>query len=97
MHVTSSGTLNTHTHTDTHTHTHTGWLTVGPEITSSNFSKELYSSFFTGTDGFLMGQIDEIESKRPKTPPPRGGGRGSGRGRGATSGPGRGRGRGSGF
>ena len=65
-------------------------------MTSSNYSKELYNSFFEGPEGFLLGQMDEIESRRPKTPPPRGGGRGGGRGtpgrggRGAMTGPGRG-------
>ena len=68
-------------------------------MTSSNYSKDLYLSFFEGPDGFLLGQLEEIESRRPKTPPPRGGrgggrgtpGRGGGRG---MSGPGRGGGRG---
>ncbi len=68
----------------------TGWLTIGSEVTSSNYSQELYNSYFPGVDGFLLGQMDEIESRRPKTPPPRGG-RGGGRGRGS----GRGRGRGT--
>ena len=57
-----------------------GWLTVGPDLTSSNFSKEIYQSFFDGPDGTLLGHSDEIEARRPKTPPlkPRGtrGGRG---------------------
>ncbi len=71
-----------------------GWLTVGPDMTSSNFSKEHYLSFFDGPDGNLLGHSDEIETRRPKTPPlkPRGtrGGRGGvtrgamGMGRGVT-------------
>ena len=61
-----------------------GWLTLGPHLTSSNFSKELYSSFFEGPDGHLLPFSEEIETLRPKTPPmkSRGGGRGQGTGRG---------------
>ena len=61
-----------------------GWLTIGPDLTSSNYSKEKYLSFFEGPDGYLLGHSDEIESMRPKTPPmkSRGGGRGGGPGRG---------------
>lgn len=67
-----------------------GWLTIGSEVTSSNYSQELYNSYFTGVDGFLLGQLDEIESRRPKTPPPRGGRGGGTRGRGTSRGRGRG-------
>ena len=63
---------------------------MGPDLTSSNYSKEKYLSFFEGPDGCLLGQTDETESRRPKTPPmkSRGGGHGGGSGRGG----GRGRG-----
>ena len=56
----------------------TGWLTLGPNLSSSNFHRETYLSFFEGENGFLLSQEDEIETLRPKTPPPksRGGGRG---------------------
>lgn len=61
-----------------------GWLTIGPDLTSTNYSKELYLSYFDGADGYLLGHSDEIESRRPKTPPMKGrggrGGRGGGRG-----------------
>lgn len=74
-----------------------GWLTIGPELTSSNFQKELYLSFFEGVDGHLLAHSEEIESLRPKTPPlKRGGGRGRGRGTGrGGGGPGGGVGQGS--
>lgn len=57
---------------------------MGPDLTSSNYSKEKYLSFFEGSDGCLLGQSDDIESMRPKTPPmkSRGGGRGGGPSRG---------------
>ena len=65
-------------------HMYVGWLTIGPDLTSSNYAKEKYLSFFEGADGYLLGHSDEIESMRPKTPPmkTRGGGRGGGSGRG---------------
>ena len=64
-----------------------GWLTLGPSLTSSNFQKELYLSFFEGQDGNLLGYSEEIDNLRPKTPPPKTrGGRGGrgGIGRGAS-------------
>ena len=59
-----------------------GWLTLGPDLTMSNYDKMTYSSYFT--DGQLTtGCSERIESLRPKSPPPKaGGGRGRGRGRG---------------
>ena len=65
-----------------------GWLTIGPNLTSSNFQKDLYLSFFEAADEYLLGQSDNIESLRPKTPPlkGRGGGRGQGTGRGGLAG-----------
>lgn len=57
---------------------YTGWLTLGPNLSSSNFHKETYCSFFEGENNFLLPQQDEIENLRPKTPPPKG--RGIGRG-----------------
>ena len=70
----------------------TGWLTIGPGLTSSNFSKELYQSQFEGPEGYLLQHSEEIEALRPKTPPPKGG-RGGGGVRGGRGGRG-GRGRG---
>lgn len=62
-----------------------GWLTVGPELTNSNFNSELYQSYFA--EGAATGCTSRIESLRPKSPPPnskviRGRGRGFARGRG---------------
>ena len=67
----------------------TGWLTLGPSLSSSNFHKETYHSFFDGGENsFLLSQVDEIENLRPKTPPPKG--RGASRGGGVSAGLGRG-------
>ncbi|CAG0914882.1 unnamed protein product [Notodromas monacha] len=46
-----------------------GWLTVGPDLTNSNFSKATYSSYFA--DSTTTGCSDKIESLRPKSPPPK--------------------------
>lgn len=47
-----------------------GWLTVGPELTNSNFNSELYNDNFNsnGTD-YLTGCTARIEALRPKSPP----------------------------
>ena len=77
--------------------TYSGWLTIGPSLTSSNFSREVYQSYFDSGDGHLLKHSEEIEALRPKTPPPKGarGGLGGGRGGGMRGGRGgRGRGRG---
>lgn len=64
-----------------------GWVTVGPELTSSNYSAEQYHSYFSqGPEEFLVGSTDNIEQLRPKSPPANkmkaqaSGGRGRGRG-----------------
>lgn len=59
-----------------------GWLTLGPDLTMSNYDASLYNSYFA--DGNMTtGCTDRIESLRPKSPPPKAGGRGrGGRGRG---------------
>ncbi|XP_023304760.2 N6-adenosine-methyltransferase non-catalytic subunit [Lucilia cuprina] len=63
-----------------------GWLTVGPELTNSNFNAELYQTYFA--EAPATGCTTRIESLRPKSPPAnskiiRGRGRGFGpRGRG---------------
>ena len=75
-----------------------GWLTVGPDLTSSNFDPEQFGGYFnTDPDAYLTGCTDEIERLRPKSPPPKvrkddgsQSGRGGGRGRGGGGGPGRG-------
>lgn len=68
-----------------------GWLTIGPELTNSNFNSDLYLSFFTPTT-LTTGCTDRIEALRPKSPPAKGKGNSSGRGR-ANFQRGRGRGR----
>jgi mRNA (2'-O-methyladenosine-N6-)-methyltransferase len=46
-----------------------GWLSVGHELTNSNFNKQAYWSFFSKT-GHLTGTTERIEALRPKSPPP---------------------------
>jgi mRNA (2'-O-methyladenosine-N6-)-methyltransferase len=76
-----------------------GWLTLGPELTNSNFNCDTYASYFNkGPTDYLTGCTERIEALRPKSPTPhskggpspgggppsRGGfGRGEHRGRGA--------------
>lgn len=67
-----------------------GWLTLGPELTNTNFNADLYCGYFNGTN-LTTGCTDRIEALRPKSPPPKGKGGNSGRGRGSFL---RGRGRG---
>ncbi|XP_074084415.1 N(6)-adenosine-methyltransferase non-catalytic subunit METTL14 isoform X1 [Macrotis lagotis] len=67
-----------------------GWLTVGPNLTNSNFNAETYASYFSIPNSPLTGCTEEIERLRPKSPPPksksdRGGGAPRGGGRGGTS------------
>nr|XP_036214661.1 N6-adenosine-methyltransferase non-catalytic subunit isoform X2 [Bactrocera oleae] len=62
-----------------------GWLTVGPELTNSNFNADLYQTYFA--EAPATGCTSRIESLRPKSPPAnskalRGRGRGFPRGRG---------------
>ncbi|XP_070545428.1 N(6)-adenosine-methyltransferase non-catalytic subunit METTL14-like [Ptychodera flava] len=65
-----------------------GWLTVGPQLTNSNYNSESYKSNFLKTpNGHLTGCPEDIERLRPKSPPPKikgegqgSGGRGGGRG-----------------
>lgn len=44
-----------------------GWLSVGPDLSDSNFNKELFKGLFSS--GNLTGTTDRIELLRPKTPP----------------------------
>ncbi|XP_022909160.2 N(6)-adenosine-methyltransferase non-catalytic subunit METTL14 [Onthophagus taurus] len=66
-----------------------GWLTLGPELTNSNFNSDLYCSYFSATN-LTTGCTERIEALRPKSPPPKGKGNAGGRGRGTFT---RGRGR----
>jgi hypothetical protein len=49
-----------------------GWLTVGPELSDTNFDKEIFrNSFDLPNNGNLTGTSEKIEMLRPKTPPPK--------------------------
>ncbi|CAG2066623.1 unnamed protein product [Timema podura] len=72
-----------------------GWLTIGPELTNSNFNVDVYSSYFS-TGQATTGCTERIEALRPKSPPPKGKGTPGGRGRGGPSRGGFSRGRGRG-
>ena len=48
-----------------------GWLTIGPEVTTSNFDADTYRSYFNRDSGPTTGCTDEIELLRPKSPPPK--------------------------
>lgn len=43
-----------------------GWLTIGHELTNSNFNSELYTTSFA--ENTTTGCTDRIESMRPKSP-----------------------------
>ncbi|XP_073232777.1 N(6)-adenosine-methyltransferase non-catalytic subunit METTL14-like [Porites lutea] len=58
-----------------------GWLSVGPSLTSRNFSADLYNSYFSsGPEDLLVGCTQEIETLRPKSPTGKHKGDGGGRG-----------------
>ncbi|XP_060078609.1 N6-adenosine-methyltransferase non-catalytic subunit-like [Ylistrum balloti] len=60
-----------------------GWLSLGSEITSSNFDPEVYSNFFEQeANGHVMKCTEEIERLRPKSPTPKNKQQFSDRGRG---------------
>lgn len=61
-----------------------GWLTVGPELTNSNFTPEWYGSYFVNGE-ITTGCTERIEALRPKSPPPKGKGAPGSRGRGGMS------------
>ncbi|GAB6028497.1 N6-adenosine-methyltransferase subunit mettl14 [Chamberlinius hualienensis] len=49
-----------------------GWLTIGPELTNSNFNSETYTTLFNkGESDYLTGCTERIEALRPKSPPPK--------------------------
>ncbi|VDL89820.1 unnamed protein product [Schistocephalus solidus] len=57
-----------------------GWLTVGSELSASNFDPQVYNGYFNREpNGHLLGTSEEIERLRPKSPPPRFSGPASGR------------------
>lgn len=80
-----------------------GFLSIGPDLTNSNFNSETFNGYFNkGAQDYLTGCTERIEALRPKSPPPKGkgnaaGGSGSSRGAGGRGkgfgGRGRGRGR----
>ncbi|XP_034229964.1 N6-adenosine-methyltransferase non-catalytic subunit [Thrips palmi] len=72
-----------------------GWLTIGPELTNSNYNADLYNSYFSSGQ-LTSGCTERIEALRPKSPPPKGKGGPGGRGRGGPSRGGFSRGRGRG-
>ncbi|KAH3869156.1 hypothetical protein DPMN_032317 [Dreissena polymorpha] len=45
-----------------------GWLSIGSELTSSNYEKEIYMSYFKGDQSLTTGCTEEIERLRPKSP-----------------------------
>ncbi|CAF0724857.1 unnamed protein product [Didymodactylos carnosus] len=60
-----------------------GWLSIGPQLSTSNYDKKLYKLFFETTPGaggdlkeegrgHLTGVTERIEQLRPKSPPPKG-------------------------
>ncbi|KAJ7392131.1 N6-adenosine-methyltransferase subunit mettl14 [Desmophyllum pertusum] len=64
-----------------------GWLSVGSSLSSSNFSADLYNSYFsTGPEDLIVGSTQEIETLRPKSPV----GKHKGDGRGGANAPNRG-------
>ncbi|KAL1465198.1 hypothetical protein WDU94_004787 [Cyamophila willieti] len=47
-----------------------GWLTIGPDLTNSNFNADTYASYFI--NGYIStGCTERIEALRPKSPPPK--------------------------
>lgn len=49
-----------------------GWLSVGPEISTSNFDKQLYKSKAETSSTGFENLTERIEQLRPKSPPPKG-------------------------
>ena len=68
-----------------------GWLSLGPEIRSSNFDADVFAKLFPDQESTLTGCSEEIERLRPKSPQPKNkqggmGDRGRGRGGGMARG-----------
>ncbi len=58
-----------------------GWLTIGSDLTSSNFEADVYNGYFNSDpEAYLTGCTEEIERLRPKSPPPKMLGEGGSRG-----------------
>jgi len=49
-----------------------GWLSIGSEISTSNFDKRIYKSYFETPLPPLENITERIEQLRPKSPPPKG-------------------------
>jgi hypothetical protein len=49
-----------------------GWLSVGSEISTSNFDKRIYKAYFEAPLPPLPNITERIEQLRPKSPPPKG-------------------------
>lgn len=47
-----------------------GWLTLGHELTNSNFNTDMYNGYFNNGQ-LTTGCTDRIEVLRPKSPPPK--------------------------
>jgi len=45
-----------------------GWVTLGPSLTTSNYTSEKYKPHFAEPNGNLLGTTAEIEELRPKSP-----------------------------
>lgn len=43
-------------------------MTIGNKISSTNWNREQYLSYFAGPNGHLLGTTDQIEALRPKSP-----------------------------
>ncbi len=49
-----------------------GWLSVGSEISTSNFDKRIYKAYFEAPLQQFTNITERIEQLRPKSPPPKG-------------------------
>ena len=67
-----------------------GWLSIGPELTSSNYDRDIYLANFQSNESLTTGCSEEIERLRPKSPVNKNKGMGAQRGRGGRGGPPRG-------
>ena len=46
-----------------------GWLTLGDDLSSSNFDADVFAGYFSGPQGHVLPRHPRIEALRPKTPP----------------------------
>lgn len=46
-----------------------GWLTVGPELSASNYDKATFKSWFEPPNALVTGCTERVEMLRPKSPP----------------------------